>query len=222
MMITVYGIPTSPYVRKVLYSLESKGMAYQIDPISPLDIPENLRDINPRMKIPAFVEGELKLSESSVICEYLEDRYPDNPVYPPDPVQKAQCRWWDQYAGSTMAQAFWPLITERVINGMILQQPVDEGIVQESLSEKIPAVLDYIEGELAGREYLVGEEITIADVAITAIYINGMAAGFELDSERWPEAAGHCTRVYGNPVVAKLLVMLQEAAAAQLNVDVAL
>ncbi len=218
-MITVYGIPTSPYVRKVLYCLESKGMAYQVDPISPLDIPESFREINPLMKIPAFVEGELKLSESSVICEYLEDRYPDNPVYPTDPVQKAQCRWWDQYAGSTMAQAFWPLITERVINGMILQQPVDEGIVQESLSEKIPAVLDFLEGQLAGREYLVGEDITIADVAITAIYINAMAAGFELDAGRWPEVAGHCTRVYSDPVVAKLLVMLQEAAAAQLNVD---
>lgn len=221
-MVTVYGIPTSPYVRKVLYSLEIKGIEYQLDPINPLEIPESFRAINPLMKIPAYVEGDLSLSESTVICEYLEDRYPENPVYPADPAQKAQCRWWDQYAGSTMAEAFWPLITERVINGMIYQQPVDEDIVQESLSEKIPAVLDFIESALAGREYLVGDQLTIADVAITAIYINAMAAGFELDVERWPSVAGHGMRVYSDPVVAKLLVMLQEAAAAQLNVDVAL
>ena len=120
-----------------------------------------------------------------------------------------------------MAEAFWPLITERVIKGMMYQQPVDEDIVQDSLKVKIPAVLDFIEGELAGREYLVGEQLTIADVALIAIYINGMAAGFELDAERRSAAAGHAMRVYGDPVVAKLLVMLQEAAAAQLNVDVA-
>jgi glutathione S-transferase len=220
-MNTVYGIPTSPYVRKVLYSLEIKGIEYQLDPISPLEIPESFRAINPLMKIPAYVEGDLTLSESTVICEYLEDRYPEKPVYPSDPAQKAQCRWWDQYAGSAMAEAFWPLITERVINGMIYQQPVDEDIVQESLEVKIPAVLDFIESELAGRDYLIGDQLTIADVAVTAIYINAMAAGYELDAERWPSVAGHGMRVYSDPVVAKLLVMLQEAAAAQLNVDVA-
>lgn len=220
-MITVYGIPTSPYVRKVLYSLEVKGIEYQLEPISPLDIPESFRAINPLMKIPACVDGELKLSDSTVICEYLEDRYPDEPVYPTDPAEKARCRWWDSYAGSTMAEAFWPLITERVINGMIKQLPVDENVVQESLSDKIPAVLGFIESELIGREYLVGGQLTIADVAVTAIYINAMAAGFELDAGRWPTVADHGTRVYSDPVVAKLLLMLQEAAASQLNVDVA-
>jgi glutathione S-transferase len=143
-------------------------------------------------------------------------------VYPSNPEEKARCRWYEQYAGSTMAEAFWPLITERVINGMIYNKAVDESVVETSLSEKIPAVMDFIDSELTVSEFLLGNTITMADVAITGIYINAMAAGFELDTERWPLAAAHCFRVYGDPVVAKLLEMLQAAAAEQLNVDVQL
>jgi len=87
---TVVGNYLSPYVRKVLVCLDLKGVEYQIDPIVPFFGNDDFTRISPVRRIPVLIDDLVTLSDSSVICEYLEERYPSPPLRPPTPPERAQ------------------------------------------------------------------------------------------------------------------------------------
>ena len=95
-----YATSLSNYSAKVRIALCVKGVAYQ--EISPPDgyRSESYRKIAPMGTIPALqVEGQL-VSESEVILEYLEDRYPDPPMRPQDPLERGLgVAWADRGSG---------------------------------------------------------------------------------------------------------------------------
>lgn len=92
---TLYGISGSPFVRRVEIALLEKNLPYELVILSRSDgelvTPEHLAR-SPHGKVPAFVEGDLKLYESHAIVEYLEDRYPDPALLPADPAARALVR----------------------------------------------------------------------------------------------------------------------------------
>ena len=73
---TIIGGPVSPYVRKVLAVCELKGVPYRIDPIVPFFGDDRFSELNPLRRIPVYIDDEVSVSDSTVICEYLEERYP--------------------------------------------------------------------------------------------------------------------------------------------------
>ena len=73
---TIIGGPISPYVRKVLAVCEMKGVPYQVDPIVPFFGDDRFSELNPLRRIPVFMDEQVSVSDSTVICEYLEERYP--------------------------------------------------------------------------------------------------------------------------------------------------
>lgn len=97
MSITVYGGPFSPFVRKVLIVLEHKALDFELNALSPFPPSEELLAINPKGQIPAFTDGDLKLGDSTVICEYLEDQYPQRSLRPSDARDRARARWLEEY-----------------------------------------------------------------------------------------------------------------------------
>src|SRR5210317_1934666 len=99
-MITLYGSTGSPFVRKVLFVLAVKELPFEhIQQLPFTGDPEYLK-INPLGKIPSLRDGELLLGDSTVNCEYLEDAYPQPPVYPAEVNDKARARWLEELAGS--------------------------------------------------------------------------------------------------------------------------
>ena len=74
--IRIIGNYISPYVRKVLACLELKGLEYEVDPIAPFVGNDEFSRLSPLRRIPVLVDGDLVLSDSSVICQYLEDQHP--------------------------------------------------------------------------------------------------------------------------------------------------
>ena len=82
--VTIIGSYLSPYVRKVLAVLELKGIAYAIDPIVPFFGDERFSKLSPVRRIPVLIDDRVTLADSSVICQYLEDRCPAPAVYPAD------------------------------------------------------------------------------------------------------------------------------------------
>ena len=72
----IVGSYLSPYVRKVLVCLEVKGIAYEVDHIVPFFGDDRFSTLSPLRRIPVLVDGDLVLSDSSVICQYLEDKQP--------------------------------------------------------------------------------------------------------------------------------------------------
>ena len=104
MSLTLYGAPLSPFVRKVRLLLAEKGLDYQLEAIAPFGQPAWYREISPLGRIPALRDGDLALADSSVICQYLEERYPEPPNLQGDaPAGRAAVRWLEKYADYEIA-----------------------------------------------------------------------------------------------------------------------
>src|SRR6476620_6515428 len=77
---TIIGGPVSPYVRKVLAACEIKGVPYRLDPIVPFFGDDRFSEISPLRRIPVLIDEEVTLCDSSVICQYLDEKYPSPPL----------------------------------------------------------------------------------------------------------------------------------------------
>src|SRR5262245_55656969 len=96
----VYGVPLSPFVRKVLLLLEFKGIAYENELVMPFSRDPNFLSKSPLAKIPAYEDEYVTLCDSTVICQYLDDKYPQSPLYPRNRVEKARALWFEEYSDS--------------------------------------------------------------------------------------------------------------------------
>lgn len=214
-MITIIGSFVSPYVRKVLACLFLKGLDYEVDPITPFFGNDEFRRLSPLCRIPVLIDGDFSISNSSVICDYLDEAYPGAPLYPPDPRDRARARWLEEFADTRLGELFiWSLFYQKVVRPLVWGEPTDEQRVAKALGE-IPAAVDYLEGELPPAGFLFGE-ISVADIAIASFFRNGAYAGFAPDPSRWPRTAGAVERTLAHPSMASLLPLEQ----VQRNADI--
>jgi glutathione S-transferase len=210
----VLGSFISPFVRKVLLALEHKGLPYDHDHVTPLNLPDGYHRYSPLGKIPAFVDDTVEICDSSVICQYLEDRHPETPLYPKDPACAARARWLEEYADTKLLEVLGPpLFFERFVKPRFLTQPTDEARVAANLENGIPPVLDYLERVAPAEGFLVGPDLSIADLAVPAFFVNARMVGFEVDATRWPKLAAYLSRVFATEVWKKRLASEQQALA---------
>lgn len=206
MSLTVYGAPLSPFVRKLCLCLIEKGLDYELEVVMPFGQPEWFRELNPLGRIPAFRDGDLSLADSSVICQYLEERYPEcKSLYGADAEQRAKVRWLEKYADYELA----PLCTFSVFRNRVLKatmgQPCDEEKVQQTLRDKLPGHFDYLEATLGDKPYFLGDQLSMADLALASQLINMEHGGETLDAGRWPNLVAHYQRIKGSASVQQLL-----------------
>lgn len=206
MSMTVYGAPLSPFVRKLRLCLIEKGLDYELEVIMPFGQPDWYRELNPLGRIPAFSDGDVKLADSSVICQYLEERYPELPsLYGENAEQRARVRWLEKYADYELA----PLCTFSVFRNRVLKasmgQPCDEQKVQETLQQALPSHFDYLQNTLGDAPYFLGEQLSMADLALACQLINMEHGGETLDASRWPKLAAHYQRIKSRTSVQQLL-----------------
>jgi glutathione S-transferase len=203
--LTIIGSFVSPYVRKVLAAMNLKGLAYEIDPITPFYGNDEFERLSPLRRIPVLVEGDFSVSDSTVICAYLDEAYPGHPLYPADPRDRARARWFEEFADTRLGDLFiWALFYQKVVRPMVWGEPTDQERVCKAEETEIPATLDYLEHELPADGFLFGD-IGVADISIASFFRNGAYAGFETDSARWPRTAAFVGRTLAHPCVASLL-----------------
>ena len=204
-MVKIIGSYVSPYVRKVLACLNLKGLAYEIDPITPFFGNDEYERKSPLRRIPVLVDGDFSTCDSSVICAYLDEAYPERPLLPAEPRDRARARWLEEYADTRLGDLFiWGLFYQRVVGPLVWGEPTDEERVRKTLAEDVPQALDYLETELPQAGFLFGE-IGLADIAVASFFRNGAYAGFAVDAERWPVTAGFVERALADPCLAALL-----------------
>ena len=196
MPITVFGAPLSPFVRKVRLCLQEKGLDYGLEVVMPFTPPEWYLQLNPLGRIPAMKDAELCLADSSVICQYLEEAYEQTArLYGNNPTDRAQIRWLEKYADYELA----PLTTFGVFRNRVLKpssgQPCNEEAVQAALNDKLPPHFDHLERQLGERSYLVGDRLSMADIAFTCQLINMEHGGEQIDAARWPALAALYARI---------------------------
>jgi len=195
--VRIVGSYVSPYVRKVLVVLDLKGIPYEIDPIIPFMGNDQFSKLSPIRRIPVLTDDQVTLTDSTVICEYLDDRYPEPAVRPADAIGRARARWLEEFADTRMGEVFiWRLFNEVVINPFVWGKKTDAEILDRTLQEDIPQVLDYLEGELPKSGFLFGP-LSIADISIATFFRNASYARFRVDAAKWPVTATFVERVLG-------------------------
>jgi glutathione S-transferase len=202
--VLIVGSYLSPYVRKVLACLEVKGMAYEVDHIVPFFGDDRFSRLSPLRRIPVLVDGDLVLSDSSVICQYLEDKQPTPSLYPPDIADRARARWLEEFADTRMGDVFiWRWFNQVAIRPSVWGEKGDREMVDRTLREEVPAVLDYLEGEAPADGFRFGS-LSVADIAVAAFFRNAGFLRFQIDAARWPRTAGWIGRTLAAPALAKL------------------
>ncbi len=204
-MIRIIGSFVSPYVRKVLACMYLKGLAYEVDPITPFYGNDEFERLSPLRRIPVLIDGDFHASDSSVICAYLEEAYPGYPLLPQEPMDRARARWFEEFADTRLGDLFiWGLFYPKIVHPIVWGEPGDEARIEKSLSKDIPLALDYLERELPCEGFFFGG-IGVADISIASFFRNGAYAGFETDAARWPRTAGFVERTLAHPCFADLL-----------------
>ena len=208
--LTVLGGSVSPFVRKVRVLLAEKGLDYELQQVNPFAPPEGWREISPLGKIPALKDGDRVINDSSVICAYLERRFPKPALYPGDDFDHARALWFEEFADGGIvpvagAKVFRPLVLKPLMGGKAEPDPADLEVAERTVAEELPPLWDYLERELGEREYLVGNRLTIADLAVASPFVNLRHAGVAPERKRWPRLRAFLERMHGRPSFKKLI-----------------
>jgi glutathione S-transferase len=213
-MATIIGGPVSPYVRKVLAVCALKGVPVRLDPIVPFFGSEEFSRLSPLRRVPVFIDDQVTLCDSTVICEYLNERYPDPALMPADPAVRAQARWLEEYADTrfgnvTIRQIFYLTIIAPYVFG----KERDTERIARAVTHDLPKVMDDLEQHAPADGFLFGN-LSTADIAVAVFEPNLRWSRVELDKARWPKATAWMARVNEVPAVAavtKLGGMLMRA-----------
>jgi len=171
----VYGNVISPYARKVYLTLELKNAPFEVRDVLPHDDEPAFRATSWLGKIPGFEDERVRISDSSVICDYLDRKYPEPSIYPNDAAERAGALWLEEYADTRLI-----------------------------LEQRLPPELDYLEARVNGP-FLIGSQLSIADLALVTAFVNARYAGYEVDADRWPGLSEYLTRQLVSPLFARRL-----------------
>jgi glutathione S-transferase len=204
----------SPFSAKVRIALAEKGIRYETRevPWSRKTLwgpkPPDFLAASPRGKVPALIDGALTVFDSTVICEYLEDRYPNPPLLPVEPAERARCRQLEDEADFAMTEEVTPLVQELFTKTDDATRDMARvAQAAEALGRRYTA----LEKALAGREYLCGA-FTIADVA-TFMVVGFASTLGSAPGDAHPNLRRWFERVRARPCVAREFDAMMAAAA---------
>lgn len=205
-MLILYHHGSSTCAAKVRFALEEKGLDWEgryVDILAGEQFSADYLKVNPKGVVPVLVDAGLVIPESTVICEYLEDKFPEPALMPDDPGARAMVRLWTKAVDEELhpaCSAITYVVSHRhtiLRNGvgsfedfvesgdsagkaarLLKWQWIQDGIAAPGAKDKIRLYLDYLdkmETALTESEWLVGDSFTMADVAMTP-YVNRLAA----------------------------------------------
>jgi RNA polymerase-associated protein len=163
-MLTLYDAARCPYCARVRILLAEKEVPYETVEIDLENRPVWLYEKNPVGRVPILEEGSFVLPESRVIMEYLEERYPEPPLLPPGPAERALVRLW----------------FERFDD---LSRPYYSVLFEGQAADALDAELAKLDTALAASPYLAGSQFSQADIAYIPWIIRAEGrAGVDLGS----------------------------------------
>lgn len=207
-MLTLYGINLSTFTRKVRLALAEKGIEHRFE-VTPMGSPR-VRELHPLGKIPVVEDEGLVVPDSSVIIAWLERLHPAKPLYPAGTRDFARALWLEEFADTRLREVTVPYFAEHVVKPLFRGKPADEQAIA-AIAPQCEEALDYLERELGGRAFFVGNAFTVADLAIGAQLVTWQQGGGELQAARWPGLTDHMSRLVARPAWA--LILTEERAA---------
>lgn len=195
-MIRLYEYPPSSNCQKVRLVLAEKNLPYESVMINlrqnEQKTPAYLR-INPYGLVPAMDDNGIVLYESTIINEYLEEAYPQTPLLPHDLGLRGRARILEDFRDSHLYPAMKSL--SRVTRGVDAKN-WDRHAIAAAFAAIAP-LLQRLEDELAGKDYLVGS-YSLADIAFTPNLARQIELGVGLP-EKYPQVRAWVERLMGRP-----------------------
>ncbi len=200
----VVGSYLSPYVRKVLVCMAIKGLRYSIDPIAPFLGGDDFEKLSPLRRVPILIDQSRVINDSSVICQYLEDRHPTPSLYPADIGDRAQARWLEEYADARLGEVIIArLFYQRGPKRFLFKEAIDESAFNRARDVELPACLDWLEPQMPAEGFLLGG-LSIADISIASFFRNAALVRVTVEAARWPRTEAWLRRTLALPEFARL------------------
>jgi len=167
----LYEHPLSSYAQKVKIALREKGVAFDVE------TPQGLgsgtaagpfASSSPRNEVPALIDGEARIFDSTIILEYLEDKFPTPPLLPRDPAARARARMIEDVCDTLYEAINWGI-------GEIRWFKRAEGAQAEAMtanaSRQTAELQAWLASELGARDWFNGESFGWSDLSV-APYLN--------------------------------------------------
>jgi glutathione S-transferase len=190
----LYGFGPTRSLR-ALWGLKELDADFEFVPVNLLagehKRPEFLR-LNPAGKIPVLVDGELVIPESAAILLYLTDKYRDKGLLPESLAERAHVYRWLMFAVTELEEPLWRITRHTALYPEDKRLPADIALAKGEFT----AMAAVLERHLEGRQYIVGDRISIADCV--AAHLIDWANEFKL-IEGFPQLRAYLTRMYARP-----------------------
>ena len=204
-MQTLHHLALSPFSRKVRVALREKNLDFQLRVEKVWERREEFLALNPAGQVPVMTEPHgLVLSDSTAICEYLDEVYTARPLIGFDPASRAEVRrlvaWFDQKFHSEVTLN---LVWERVMKRFMGYGEPDSAHIRAGL-HNINYHLDYIGYLTERRRWLAGDEYSLADIAAAA-HVSCLDYVGDVPWENHPRAKDWYARVKSRPAFRPIL-----------------
>jgi glutathione S-transferase len=163
-MIKLFEHPLSPYAQKVKIALIEKAIPFEAvmpDLLSGGDIA--FRAASPRLEVPALVDGEATIYDSTIILEYIEDKWPTPAMLPANPLARARARMLEEICDTQYEAINWGLFEVRIFKRAT--GSVADAMIGRA-GKQIAGLNAHLERALAGGEYFNGAHFGWADLSI--------------------------------------------------------
>ncbi len=176
-MPTLYEHPLSPYAQKVKIALYEKGIPFEArvpNLLAPASETE-FQASNVRLEVPSLVDGDVSVFDSTVILEYLEDKWPSPPLLPSTPAERARVRMIEDVCDTYVEAIMWAVYEIRVFERA-------KGELADSLlaraAGQIAGAQAWLERQLGNRTFFNGDAFGWGDLSVWPYVAGQAAAGF--------------------------------------------
>jgi glutathione S-transferase len=156
----LYGAWFCPFVQRAWLVLEEKKIPYQYIEVNPYHKPKSLLDLNSRGLVPSLQYDNKPLFESNVICEFLEEAYPDygTALLPKDPYDRARARIWIDFVSTRIIPAFHRFLQFQPLS--------DTKGLDEERQEYLKYLKEFTNEMDSEGPYFSGKEIGLVDIVL--------------------------------------------------------
>jgi glutathione S-transferase len=202
-MVTVYSAPNTRAIR-VIWVLEEIGATAEIKsmPYPPRQHAPDYFAVNPTGMVPLLIDGEVRLSESMAICDYLATKHGSPLIVPPDDPDRPQFLQWLWYGESTLMT---PLSRLNIVRQVERKGGPEVDTLIAGARDHVAARLKMLEQRLEGRDFLVAGRLTLADISVSyPLHLVGMLG---LDDLLEPRSLAYRERLRARPAHQRALAV---------------
>lgn len=178
----LYSDPLSPLCHRVRMVLAEKGIAVDVVDVDAGDLPDEVLEFNPYGTVPTLVDRDLRLYESRIIMEYLDERFPHPPLLPVDPVSRANARLF-----MYRVDRDWYAMMSRIFTGSPDEQEQARTELRQSLITMAPV--------FAAHPFFMSDEFSLVDCCVAPLLWRLPALQIELP-EQAKSVRNYMTRIF--------------------------